>query len=421
MRVYSKKNLIVYLIIGCGISFGVGVLINGDFFQINSNEKARIEVSSDQICQQTNMPEYHCSKNSSSTNFKLYDAQFSHDFERAVRLEDEANSVEIYRLFNKGVVNVTAVIMDHNWFLEAIPRAGTGSGSVIDDHGLVLTNYHVIKGAQEVSVTFSDGEERKGEVVGIDPENDLAVVKFDPENLDLTIIPFGTSSNLVVGQKVLAIGNPFALNRTLTTGVVSGLGRPVSAENGNIIQKMIQTDASINPGNSGGPLLNSRGEMIGINTTIISPSGGSIGIGFAVPIDTARRVLPDLLEFGEVSRGWIDMKPVQLFPRLVRELQLPVTNGILISDVEKGSNAERAGLKGGSRAVRWGRSVFRIGGDIIIEVDGIEISTIADLFVALEDNRPGDQVEVKYVRDSEVRKLYVQLSKRNQQVQRYLF
>ena len=248
----------------------------------------------------------------------------------------QANNIGIYERYNEAVVNVTAIAMDYHWFLDAVPRSGAGSGTIIDREGHVVTNYHVVKDARMVSVTLASGEEREGRVVGADPETDLAVVKFDPRGLDLTAIPFGRSSDLLVGQKVLAIGNPFALSRTLTTGVVSGLGRPISAVNGVIIREMIQTDASINPGNSGGPLLNSRGEMIGINTTIISPTGGSVGIGFAVPIDTARRVLPELLRHGEVRRGWIDVRPVQLFPRLVRQLRLPVERGILVSEAIQG-------------------------------------------------------------------------------------
>jgi S1-C subfamily serine protease len=253
----------------------------------------------------------------------------------------------------------------------------------------------------------------------VDPENDLAVVKFDPQGLRLTTIPLGRSSDLMVGQKVLAIGNPFALSRTLTTGVVSGLGRPVVAENGSIIQEMIQTDASINPGNSGGPLLNSRGEMIGINTTIIESSGRAVGISFAVPIDTARRVLVEMMEYGEVRRGWIEVRPVQLSPRLVRQLQLPVERGILVSEAIPGGNAAAAGIRGGDRALRWGRSVFRVGGDVIVEVDGIPTATIGDLFKALEDNKPGERVPVVYLRGTRRVETEIVLSERSRQVQEF--
>ena len=329
---------------------------------------------------------------------------------------DEANNIQIYEKLNDAVVNITSVTFEYNWFLEPIPKEGTGSGSIIDQKGYVLTNYHVIKDANELSVTLADGTNHRGDIIGVDPENDLAVIKFDPEGQRLTTIPFGSSVDLRVGQKVLAIGNPFALDRTLTTGIVSGLGRPVRTNSGLVIKEMIQTDASINPGNSGGPLLNSRGEMIGINTMIFSPSGGSVGIGFAVPVETAKRVVPDLLRYGEVQRGWIDIVPVQLFPALVRYAGLSVSEGVLVSEVESGSNAEKAGLKGGEQAVRYGRSIIRLGGDIIVGADGLPVATLMDLLSALEDNKPGETVEVKVLRGRREQTLFVKLSKRTQNI-----
>ena len=327
-------------------------------------------------------------------------------------VNDEENNIQIYERLNEAVVNITSVTFEYNWFLEPIPREGTGSGSIIDQRGHVLTNYHVIKGAEELFITLADGSSHEGKVVGVDPENDLAVIKFDPNGRGLTIIPFGDSGQLKVGQKVLAIGNPFALDRTLTTGIVSGLGRPVKTDSGIVIREMIQTDASINPGNSGGPLLNTRGEMIGVNTMIFSPSGGSVGIGFTVPIDTARRIIPDLIRYGRVNRGWIDIIPVQLFPALVRYARLPVSNGVLVSKVDPGSSAEKAGLRGGKNAVRYGRSIIYLGGDIIIEVDRLEITSLHDLLGALEDNKPGEIVEVKVLRGRKEISLQVKLSKR---------
>ena len=343
-------------------------------------------------------------------------AQFLPAASDGAPFDDEANNIAIYQRFNPAVVNITAVTIDYSWFLDAVPRSGTGSGTIIDHDGHVLTNYHVIKDARELTVTLANGDELAGTLVGVDPENDLAVINIDPEGRQLTTVPLGSSQELLVGQKVLAIGNPFGLSRTLTTGVVSGLGRPVSTDSGGIIQEMIQTDASINPGNSGGPLLNSRGEMIGINTTIISPSGGSVGIGFAVPIETARRVLPELLTTGEVRRGWIDVRPVQLTPRLARDLSAPVASGLLVSEAIRGGNADAAGLRGGSRAVRLGRSVFRIGGDIIVEVDGVPVSNIADLFSSLEDNKPGETVQVVYFRGGSRRTASITLSERSPQI-----
>ena len=188
-------------------------------------------------------------------------------------LEDEQNNIEIYDRTNKAVVYITTVTMQYTWFYEAVPQEGTGSGVIIDQQGHVLTNYHVVKGADKISITLADGTEVEGRVTGTDPENDLAVVQFDPHGKALTTIPFGNSSALKVGMKVLAIGNPFGLDRTLTRGVVSGLARPLQTEDGYLIRETIQTDAAINPGNSGGPLLNSHGELIGINSAIKSPSG----------------------------------------------------------------------------------------------------------------------------------------------------
>ena len=325
---------------------------------------------------------------------------------------DERTNIRIYEELNRAVVNITAVSVDYNWFLEPIPRAGTGSGSIIDQKGHVLTNYHVVKDARELSVTLADGMNFMGEIVGIDPENDLAIIKFNPGGLKLSTVQFGTSSGIRVGQKVLAIGNPFALERTLTTGIVSGVGRPVRMDSGLVIREMIQTDASINPGNSGGPLLNSMGEMIGINTVIFSPSGGSVGIGFAVPVDTAKRIIPDLLKFGNVQRGWIDITPVQIFPELVRFADLPVTQGIVVSEVKPGSEADDAGLRGGDTQVRHGRTLINIGGDIIVEIDGFPVTSLADLLSSIEDNKPGETVEVKIIRGKKEMSLFVELSER---------
>jgi S1-C subfamily serine protease len=332
--------------------------------------------------------------------------------QEAVFSSDEGINIRIYQMLNEAVVNITAVSVEYNWFLEPIPTEGTGSGSIIDQEGHVLTNYHVIKEARELSVTLADGTNFKGEIVGADPENDLAIIKLDPGGKELRTIPLGSSTDLRVGQKVLAIGNPFALDRTLTTGIVSGVGRPVRIDSGLVIREMIQTDASINPGNSGGPLLNSSGEMIGINTVIYSPSGGSVGIGFAVPVDTAKRIIPDLLRYGKVQRGWIDITPVQIFPELVRYADLPITQGILVSEVAQGSPAQKAGLRGGDRQVRHGRSLIRLGGDIIVEIDGMPVATLVDLLSSLEDNKPGETVEVKIIRGIKKISLDVELSTR---------
>ena len=322
--------------------------------------------------------------------------------------QDERENIDVYERLNNGVVNITTEVVAINWFLEPVPReGGSGSGSIIDNRGYILTNHHVIKDAFKVFINLADGSRFEGKVIGSDPENDLAVLKFDPpRGMALTIIPFGDSSTLRVGQKVLAIGNPFGLERTLTRGIVSGLGRPVQQDARTIIRDMIQTDASINPGNSGGPLLNARGELIGINTMIYSPSGGSVGVGFAVPITTAKRVVPDLIAHGMVKRGWIDAEFVQLFPALVEYMKesgnpLPVEMGLLVSVSRKGSNTDRAGIRGGTKPVRYYRSVFNVGGDILVSVDGMNVASIADMYSALEDNKPGDRVAIEYFRGSD--------------------
>jgi S1-C subfamily serine protease len=256
-------------------------------------------------------------------------------------------------------------------------------------------------------------------VIGTDPENDIAVLKFDPpSHMELRTIPYGDSGNLKVGQKVLAIGNPFAFERTLTVGIVSGLGRPIQTSRQNIIRDMIQTDASINPGNSGGPLLDTQGRMIGINTMIYSPSGGSVGIGFAIPVNTAKRVVAELILYGRVRRGRIDATMVQLFPDLVRYANLPVNQGLLVSRTTRSGMAEKAGLRQGTEAVRYRSSVIYLGGDIITSVDGMKTDTYADLLSALEDNKPGEKVKVEIVRGGRQLSLDVTLADREEAVSR---
>lgn len=336
--------------------------------------------------------------------------------------QDESENISVYETYNESVVNITTEVVNINWFLEPVPQSGgSGSGSIIDERGYVLTNYHVVKGAYKLFVNLADGSQYEASVIGVDSQNDLAVIKFSPPSgMKLRPIPFGSAKGLRVGQKVLAIGNPFGLERTLTQGIVSGLGRPIQKDDTTILQNMIQTDASINPGNSGGPLFNSAGKMIGINTMIYSPSGGSVGIGFAIPVDTAVRIVPQLIKEGKVRRGWIEMEAIQLFPALVSYLKqsgqaAPIDKGLLISDIKAGSGAEKAGLKGGSTAVRYGQSTFKIGGDIIISVDGHAIGSIADLYTALEDSKPGEKVIVEFYRGKQKMTVSVSLTEQTQQ------
>ena len=334
---------------------------------------------------------------------------------------DETQNIAIYEKYNQSVVNITTEVVNINWFLEPVPQSGgSGSGSIIDARGYILTNYHVVKGTYKLFVNMADGTQYEATLVGADAQNDLAVLKFSPPaGLKLLPVPFGTSKGLKVGQKVLAIGNPFGLERTLTQGIISGLGRPIQNDETTVLQNMIQTDASINPGNSGGPLLNTRGEMIGINTMIYSPSGGSVGIGFAIPVDTAVRIVPDLIKEGRVRRGWIDMDAIQLFPALVAYMKQsghgsPIEKGLLVSEIKNGSNAAKAGLKGGDTSVRYGQTTFKIGGDIITKVDGQSVASIADLNTALEDNKPGEKVQIEFYRGAKKETTSVILTERAQ-------
>src|SRR5687768_3600272 len=259
---------------------------------------------------------------------------------------DEQNNIEVYRKLSPGVVNVHSTSYSRDFFGYAQPREGSGSGSVIDQSGHILTNHHVIEGATKVAVSFGGQKNYPATVVGRDPDTDLAVLKLvELPREGLTVIPLGDSDRLEVGQKVLAIGNPFGLDRTLTTGVISGLQRPIRARNDRPIEGAIQTDASINPGNSGGPLLDSHGRMIGINSQILSPSGASAGVGFAVPVNIAKRIIPQLISSGEVRRPKLGISN-QDVEWLKNRIELPVSEGLLIWQVAPGGPAANAGLRG---------------------------------------------------------------------------
>ena len=312
--------------------------------------------------------------------------------------QEEAQNINVYALCNEAVVNINTQVTAYDWFLQPyVQEGGSGSGSIIDKRGYILTNVHVIADATKIYVSLFDGTQYEAEVVGTDLDSDLAVIKFTPPaGMELKTIAFGDSSALKVGQRVIAIGNPFGLERTMTTGIVSGLGRPIQNSNNRIIRDMIQTDAAINPGNSGGPLLDTNGKMIGINTMIQSSSGSSAGVGFAVPSTTAVRVVADLIKYGKVHRGTIDATVIQLSRRIAQYAGLDISNGVLISEVAKGGNAESAGLKGGTEAAYYGsrRDIIYIGGDVITQIDNIAVTSLADYYSALESKRAGDVVTV---------------------------
>ena len=312
--------------------------------------------------------------------------------------QDETENINVYRNCNEAVVNINTKVTSYDWFWDPyVTDGGSGSGSIIDKRGYILTNVHVISGATKIYVSLYDGSQYEATVVGEDIDSDLAVIKFDPPaGVTLKTISFGDSTQLLVGQKVIAIGNPFGMERTMTTGIVSGLGRPIQNSNNRIIRNMIQTDAAINPGNSGGPLLDTNGKMIGINTMIMSSSGSSSGVGFAVPSEIAIRVVNDILKYGKVQRGVINASIVQLTSRIAQYAGLDITTGMLVSEVEEGSLADKAGLKGGNRAVYYGsrNTILYLGGDVITKIDGIAITSLAEYYSALESKKPGDVVSV---------------------------
>ena len=303
---------------------------------------------------------------------------------------DEQNNIDVYRTLSPGVVFIHSTSYARDFFGFVEPQEGSGSGSILDQQGNILTNYHVIAGAQKLSVSIGGQKDYSAVVVGGDPDTDLAVIRLTEKPAgQLTVIPLGDSDKLVVGQKVLAIGNPFGLDRTLTTGVISGLQRPIRARNNRLIEGAIQTDASINPGNSGGPLLDSRGRMIGINSQILSPSGSSAGVGFAVPVSIAKRVVPQLLQNGQVRRPklGISTRDVAAFRN---QVDLPVDDGVLIIQVARGSGAAQAGLRG-MQQTEMGD--FELG-DIIVGIDNDKVTNSDDLFRVLDKHQIGETVQV---------------------------
>ena len=304
-------------------------------------------------------------------------------------VSDEQNSIEVYRTMAPGVAFINTTSIRQDWWGGTQEGKGNGSGSVIDAEGHILTNFHVIEGAQKLTVNFGGEKVYPATLVGGDPDTDLAVIKIDPPETGLTVIPLGNSDSLVVGQKVLAIGNPFGLDRTLTTGVISGLQRPIRARNNRPIDAAIQTDASINPGNSGGPLLDKFGKMIGINSQILAPAGGSVGVGFAIPANTAKRVIPQLIQYGEVRRPKLggELRSVKDIQARFPNLRLPVANGLIVLRVVPGGSAERAGLQG----LTDDGSI----GDIVVGADGQDMSDLDDLYRLLDKAQLGQTVQLQ--------------------------
>lgn len=316
-------------------------------------------------------------------------------------VSDEQNNIEIYKSLSPGVAFINTTSYTQDFWGDVQEGKGNGSGSVIDANGHILTNAHVIEGASKLTVSFGGEKTFPAKVIGIDQSTDLAVLEITPPKEGLTVVPFGDSGNLVVGQKVLAIGNPFGLDRTLTTGVISGLQRPIRARNGRPIEGAIQTDASINPGNSGGPLLDKYGRIIGINSQILSPAGGSVGVGFAIPISIAKRVIPQLIQFGEVRRPSLGVRIQDISELASRGYQFPIEEGLLIVPSEnlidttfRRPNIDQSG---------------RVTGDIITAIEGEKITSQDDLYRFLDKKQIGETVKVEVNRDGKALTIPVKL------------
>ncbi len=316
--------------------------------------------------------------------------------------EDEKNNIDIYQKYGPGVVNITTTTLAYDFFLQPVPQSGTGSGAVVDTNGHIVTNHHVIAEAQRLEVTLWDRSKYRAKVVGDDPNHDLAIIKIDAPKDKLKPIPIGTSQGLLVGQKVLAIGNPYGLERTLTTGIISSLGRSIETQNRRVVDEIIQTDAAINPGNSGGPLLNSSGEIIGINTAIYSESGGSVGIGFAIPADTVRSITGDLITLGYVPRGYLGVRTlINLadYPMIAEGLRLNADHGLLVGAVVPGSPAQKGGIRPPTSAVIIGNAQVPAGGDVILAINGRDVGAANNLNSLIDKYKPGERITVTVLRD----------------------
>jgi len=335
--------------------------------------------------------------------------------------DDERNNIDVYQKYSVGVVNITSTSVAYDFFFRAVPQSGMGSGAIIDTQGHIVTNYHVIRDAELLEVTLHNKTKHKAKVVGTDANNDLAVIQIEVPRGGLTPIPMGTSKGLQVGQKVLAIGNPFGLDRTMTTGIISALGRSIQAENGRIIDDIIQTDASINHGNSGGPLLNNQGQIIGINAAIVSPNDtGNYGIGFAIPVDTVRRITDEILKLGYVRHAYLGIDARGLLslgdnPGLADALDLNTDHGLLVGKVPADGPLAQAGIREGTKRVRVGNYVIQAGGDVILAVNGKDVNSFVELASEVDHHRPGEAITITVLRSNRKADLQVTLQEQPRQ------
>ncbi len=321
---------------------------------------------------------------------------------------DELNNIDIYKSWKDSVVYITSTVMTQNFFFIQKGQA-LGSGFIINPDGQILTNFHVISGSSDIEVTLTDGQTYKATPLVRDRQDDLALIEVHPKK-KLTAFHLGDSDQLQVGQKVLAIGQPFGLKGTLTVGVVSAVGvGPIQGESGAPMEGMIQTDAAINSGNSGGPLLDSQGNVIGINTAIFGPSGGNVGIGFVLPINRAKAMLDGYRGGKNFGKPWLGVSSVYIVGDLAQALKLPSSGGLLIGEVHRGSPADRAGLRGGKDRVRVGNYILEIGGDFITAIDGQPVKDADAIVRSLQRKHPNDIVDLTIYRDGKTTSVKVKL------------
>jgi S1-C subfamily serine protease len=327
-------------------------------------------------------------------------------------LPEEKETIGIYHRVSPSVVNITSTIVKFDYLHNPVPSQGSGSGVILTKEGYILTNNHVVEGSRKVEVTLLNGKTYEGELVGTDPSTDLALVKIIDTD-DLPFVTLGDSGNLQVGQNVYAIGNPFGLTSTLTTGVISSQNRSLRAPNGRLMENIIQTDAAINPGNSGGPLLNSAGNLIGINTAIFSPSGANAGIGFAIPVNRAKKVADDIIRYGKVIRSYLGTTvSLEITPRVAKALDIPVNQGIMVGEVYPQSPADVAGLKPSIQKVLVGNREIELGGDIILEVDNQPVKSADEFISTIESKPPGEKVNLTVFRNGGTMNISVVLKER---------
>ncbi|HEJ84235.1 MAG TPA: trypsin-like serine protease [Desulfobacteraceae bacterium] len=324
---------------------------------------------------------------------------------------DEKINIDVFETVHPAVVNIATTTLGMNFWMEVIPQQGQGSGFVIDNRGYIMTNNHVVANAQNITVTMADGKKIQATLVGRDPASDLAVIRIPSREVH-AVARLADSDGIRPGQKAIAIGNPFGLTHTLTTGIVSALHRSIRTGEGTQMDDLIQTDAAINPGNSGGPLLNSNGDVIGVNTAIFSLSGGYQGIGFAIPINLAKEVATQLITSGRVARPWLGISGISITNDISKGLGLSVQEGVLVVQVIRGGPADQAGLRGGNREVAIGGVRFHLGGDIITAINEHPVRGMEKLVKQISGMRVGETLTLHIVRDGRQLEIRVLLSER---------